>query len=60
MPKVAKLTGLNGTTLVDVETGILIVVSNDVDHERPSSHGDALPERRSQPPSNPNSKLSRN
>jgi hypothetical protein len=60
VPKLAKLTGTDGTALVDVESGILVGVSIDVEHEPPSSRGDALTERRSQPPSNPNSKLSRN
>jgi hypothetical protein len=60
VPKIAKLTGINGTALVDVESGILIGASNDVHRERPSSRGDALAKRRSQPPRRPNSKLSRN
>ena len=58
VPKLAKLTGANGTVVVDAESGILIGVSND--DERPSSRGEALTERRSQPPRSPNSKLSRN
>jgi hypothetical protein len=60
VPKIAKLTGTDGAALVDVESGILVGVGNDVELPRASSRGDALPERRSQPPSRPSSKLSRN
>lgn len=60
VPKMARLTQAGGTALVDFESGILVGVTNDLDLERTSSRGDALADRRSQPPLRPTSKLTRN
>lgn len=53
---VAKVTRGNGTVVVDVESGLLLGVSLDVERERASE----LVERRSQPPGDPSSERSRN
>ena len=53
---VAKVTRGNGIVVVDVESGLLLGVSVDIERERASS----LTERRSQPPGDPSSERSRN
>ena len=61
VPKISKLTGTDGTAVVDFETGILIGVSNDdATLARTSPREEPTGERLWQPPSNPNPKLSRN
>jgi len=60
VPKIAKLTGPNGTLVVDVESGMLVAVSNDLDAQRISTRAYPAPEHRSPPPGSPSSKLSRN
>jgi hypothetical protein len=55
-PRLAKVTRADGTVVVDVQTGLLVGVSADVERERTSS----LTERRSQPPGDPTSKRLRN
>lgn len=58
--EIAKRTRASGLVFVDVESGMYVGMSNDVESERTSSRGDASAERRSQPPGRPNFKLSRN
>lgn len=60
VPKISKLTGTDGTAVVDFETGILIGVSNDAALARTTPRDEPTAERLWQPPSNPNPKLSRN
>lgn len=61
VPRISKLTGTDGTAVVDFETGILIGVSNDSLPERASPKEDPLPlDYRLRPPGSPNSKLTRN
>lgn len=60
VPKLSKLTGTDGTAVVDFETGILIGVSNDSLPQRSSQEGALAADYRLQPPRNPNSKPSRN
>ena len=61
VPRISKLTGTDGTAVVDFETGILIGVSNDALPARASSRSDDdSVELYWQPSSNPNPKLSRN
>jgi hypothetical protein len=61
VPKISKLTGTDGSAVVDFETGILIGVSNDdAALARTSQRDDSSAERFWQPRSNPNPKLSRN
>jgi hypothetical protein len=56
-PAVARVTRGYATVVVDVESGLLVGASLDVERERASS----LSERRSQPPpSDPSSERSRN
>lgn len=61
VPKISKLTGTDGTAVVDFETGILIGVSNDdAALARTSPREEPTAERLWQSSSNPNPKLSRN
>lgn len=60
VPRISKLTGTDGTAVVDFETGILIGVSNDVFPAQTSARKDDSVEHYWQPSSNPNPKLSRN
>ena len=60
VPRISKLTGTDGTAVVDFETGILIGVSNDALPARTSPRSDDSVERYWQPPTNPNPKLTRN
>jgi hypothetical protein len=56
MPRLAKVAMADGTVVVDVESGLLVGGSTDVERERTRS----LSERRSQPPpSAPSSEPSR-
>jgi len=56
MPRLAKVTRADGTMVVDVEAGLLLGVSIDIERERSRS----LTERRSQPPGDPSSERFRN
>lgn len=60
VPKIAKLTGPSGTIVIDVESGILVSVSNEVDAKRIRSRSDTVAVRRSPTPRSLSSKLSRN